>query len=102
MLFSVLSISSRLVGDNSMGLFNNQTHEERVQNYANIIEVLKLKCGGTKHVKSSFLCCLQAPAVNHNKSIGAVNIYSLNTQMIAILVNNSHIKIVFYTICICT
>lgn len=81
-----------------MGLFNNQIHEETVQNYANIIEVLKLKCGRKKHIESSFLCCLQAPTVNHNKSIGAVNIYSLNTQMIAIVVNNSHIKIVFYTI----
>lgn len=103
MLFAVLSISSRLVGDNSMGLSNNQIHKETVQNYANIIEVLKLKCGGKKkHIKTSFICCLQASTVNHNKSIGAANIYSLNTQMIAILVNNSHIKIVFYTICICT
>lgn len=49
MLFAVLSISSRLVGDNSMGLSNNQIHEETVQNYANIIEVLKLKCGGKKN-----------------------------------------------------
>lgn len=52
--------------------------------------------------KTSFICCLQAPTVNHNKSIEAANIYSLYTQKIAILVNNSHIKIVFYTICICT
>lgn len=54
MLFSVLSISSRLVGDNSMGLSNNQIHEETVQNYANIIEVLKLKCGGKKTHKNIF------------------------------------------------
>lgn len=65
-----------------------------------ITEVLKFRCGG-KQIQTSFICCLQSPTVNHNKSIGAANIYSLNTQMIAILVNNSHIKIVFYIICIC-
>lgn len=46
------------------------------------------------------ICSLQAPTVNHNKSIGVANVYSLNTQMIAIVVNNSCIKIVFYAICI--
>lgn len=51
------------------------------------------------HIQTSFICSLQAPTVNHNKSIGAANVYSLNTQMIAIVVNNSHIKIVFYAIC---
>lgn len=38
MLFSILSMSSKLAVDNSMGLFNIQIHKEIVQNYANIIE----------------------------------------------------------------
>lgn len=79
--------------------------EKTVENYANIIEVFFIflfKCVGHKtHIQTSFICSLQAPTANHYKSIGAANIYTLNTQMIAILVNNSHIKIACFTICIC-
>lgn len=44
-LFSVSSVPSKLVGDNNVDLFDNQTHEKTVQSYANIIEgFFSFKC----------------------------------------------------------
>ena len=60
-IYGILSkekiISSKLGDINSMGLFNNQIHEETVQNYANITEVLKFRCGGKIHKHLSCAVC---------------------------------------------